>query len=336
MANQLENLGYNNAWKSLFQAHASRGLEPARILAQHRGWWTCATTEKIFDAKPTGALWRSSPISHPAVGDWVVVHSRNARIQKVLPRQTAFVRQAAGKRTKLQVICTNVDTVLVVTSVDQDFNLRRLERYLTAVVQSGARPVVVLSKCDLIDEPHIPIAQVKSLGPTLEVIPTSVMSSDGLDALKDVMKPGETLVLVGSSGVGKSSLVNFLNGSEIQSTRDVRANDGRGRHTTTHRELFVMPSGALLIDTPGMREFTVWAEAREEDLSAFDDILAFAESCRFRNCKHEQEPDCAVRDAVQQGRLTEERLKSYIKLREELATQAALQREALLLQPNHQ
>ena len=331
MAKQLQTLGFDKHWEQLFRGVASRGMEPARVLAQHRGWWTCASAERTFDARPTGTLWRSPPACHPAVGDWVLVHSRNARIHSVLPRKTAFVRQAAGKRTKLQVICTNVDRVLVVTSADQDFNLRRLERYLTAVRQSGAEPAVILSKCDLVENPETLLRQIRSLDESLEVVGTSIVPEDGLEPLRHLLVKNETLVLVGSSGVGKSSIINALHGSQLQSTRDVRMSDRRGRHTTTHRELFIMPSGVLLIDTPGMREFTVWAEAREVDMQAFEDILELSESCRFRDCQHLKEPDCAVVQAVADGQLAEERLSGYTKLRAELAEHAALQKEALLL-----
>jgi ribosome biogenesis GTPase len=265
------------------------------------------------------------------VGDWVAVKARGARIHGVLPRSTAFVRQAAGKRTKIQVICTNVDLVLIVTSADQDFNLRRIERYLTAVRQSGAEPVVVISKSDLVSDPEAYKAQVETLDADIDVVTTSAKESDGLRDLAPFMPSGKTLVLVGSSGVGKSSLINHLHGAEIQSTKEVRETDGRGRHTTTHRELFLMPNGALMIDTPGMREFTVWAAPEYEDLAAFTDIQELAKSCRFRNCRHDQEPDCAVREAVASGALSPERLQNFKKLQEELASQAALQRKALLL-----
>jgi len=331
----LSDLGFSTQWKQLFHAHAASGTEPARILAQHRGWWTCATANNTFDAKPTGALWRADPITHPAVGDWVAVKAKTARIHSVLPRNTAFARQAAGKRTKIQVICSNVDLVLVVTSADQDFNLRRIERYLTAIRQSGAEPVIVISKCDLATDPEKLKASVETLDNTLDVVMTTAMEPDGFHELTPFMRHGETLVLVGSSGVGKSSLINHLHGAEIQSTREVRETDGRGRHTTTHRELFIMPNGALIIDTPGMREFTVWAAPQHEDIAAFSDIQLLAESCRFRNCRHLSEPSCAVQDAVAQGELSNERLQNFIKLQDELASQAALQRDALLLNQRH-
>jgi ribosome biogenesis GTPase len=244
-----------------------------------------------------------------AVGDWVLIGSGDA-VEVVLPRRTVLLRKAAGERAEPQPIAANVDRVLVVTSCDADFNVRRLERYLVAISASGAEARIVLTKADVVDDPTPFVTPSSELAPTLL---TSAKSGLGLDELRALVGArGTTSAFVGSSGVGKSALVNILLGSEVQREGAVRAYDGRGRHTTTKRTLFFVPGGGLVIDTPGMREFQPW-EAPPDD--AFEDVLSFAASCRFRDCSHEREPGCAVRAAVASGELPEARYHSWKKLR---------------------
>lgn len=275
------------------------------------------------------------PQELPAVGDWVVVRNDPGALKTVMavyPRRTCFVRQAAGQVIDEQVIATNVDTVFVVTSMNEEFEPRRLERYLVAVRAAGARPVIVLNKRDLADDPDRYLARAEAVADGADVLSISALRSDarGLDTLSAWLGRGETVVFVGSSGVGKSTLVNRLMGAEVQPTRAIREDDARGRHTTTTRQLLVLPHpdqpGALgvLIDTPGMREFQLWAQ-EDDAVDAFDDVEALNISCQFRDCAHRGEPGCAVQAALDAGDLSPERLASWHKLREELELQKARQ-----------
>jgi ribosome biogenesis GTPase len=261
------------------------------------------------------------PEERPAVGDWVALRSREGPgrtlVHAVLPRRTAFVRRAAGDQTVQQVLAANVDTVFLVMGLDRDYNPRRIERALVLAWESGAEPVIVLNKTDLSDEVEACRAEVEAAAPGVPVVALSAKRSEGLGDLGPWLRRGRTVALLGSSGVGKSTIVNRLLGEERQRTREVRESDQRGRHTTTHRELLALPGGGLLIDTPGLREIQLWAT--EEGLAAaFDDVETFAAGCRFRDCAHEAEPGCAVRAAVAEGRLLPERLASFHKLRAEL------------------
>jgi len=245
-----------------------------------------------------------------------------AIVEAVLPRRTAFVRRVAGRRPDGQVIAANIDTVFVMTGLDHDFNLRRVERYLAAVWESGATPVVLLNKTDLCDDVEAKMNAVRSVSIGVDVHTISALKDDVVGGLAAYFRAGETLGFVGSSGVGKSTLLNRLLGREAQATAVVREHDSRGRHTTTHRELFVLPTGALVIDTPGMREFTL-ADAGEGLGAAFADIEELAAQCRFTDCAHREEPGCAVRDAVSRGEIAGERLAAYEKLLKELRYEAS-------------
>jgi ribosome biogenesis GTPase len=238
-------------------------------------------------------------------------------IHAVLPRRTAFARKVAGDETIAQVVAANVDTAIVVTALPDDVNPRRLERYLAMAWESGAMPVVVLTKVDLAEDPAASIATVRIVAPGVDVIALSSMTGDGVDLLERLLQPGRTAVLLGPSGAGKSTLVNRLLGAERLRTSSVRE-DGKGRHTTTHRELVRLRGGALLIDTPGMRELQLW-DADAGLGAAFADIYALAARCRFRDCQHDTEPGCAVTRAVDAGRLPADRLESLRQLQRELA-----------------
>ena len=315
----LEELG----WSALFAAHvteADAALRPARVASvysAHADVWLGGTSVPRM-AQLRGRALRDAPEGGVAVGDWALVASasegsEDVVIERILPRRSAFVRQAAGERSEPQAIAANVDRVLIVTSAEGDFNARRLERYLVAIASSGAQAVIVLAKADLAHDMSEVLAAASKLAP---VVSTSARTGIGLDALRALISRGTTAAMVGSSGVGKSALVNALLGRSAQHEGAVRAYDKRGRHTTTKRSLFALPDGGLLVDTPGMRELKPWqAGAGDDDLEgAFNDIAQLAASCKYSDCRHVAEPGCAIRAAVAEGTLDAERAASWEKL----------------------
>ena len=301
-------------WTEELAALARKGMRPARVSSVY-----AARVDVWTAAGPMMVSLRSKALRENeggvAVGDWAVLHPEENVVEAILPRRTAFLRQAAGERSEPQVIAANVDRVFVVTSADADFNVRRVERYLVAIAAGGAEGQIVLTKADIATDLDAVLAEASRLA---ETFATSARSGVGLDTLTSRIPRGTTAALVGSSGVGKSALVNRLLGREAQLEGSVRAYDGRGRHTTTRRELFALASGGLLIDTPGMRELKPWlpggANAFED---AFEDVAKIAATCRYRDCLHEGEPDCGIREAVVRGELAEERLAAWKSLRAE-------------------
>jgi ribosome biogenesis GTPase len=312
----LERFGWNTEWEERFAPLHADGLEPGRVVVQQRGLLTVATAAGERGAEVGGRLHRDAgPGGLPVAGDWVAL--RGGRIEAVVERRTSFVRRAPDQETLAQVVAANVDVALVVAALPDAVNLRRLERYVTTAWDSGATPVVVLTKVDLAADPAEELLAAESAAPGVDVIATSAVSGEGLDELRAALVPSRTGALLGVSGAGKSSLLNRLLGEERVATAEIRA-DGRGRHTTTHRELVPLPGGGIVLDTPGMRELGLWADDTSLD-ATFDDVSSLAAGCRFGDCAHETEPGCAVLAAVEDGSLAPERLAAYRKLGRELA-----------------
>jgi ribosome biogenesis GTPase len=324
---KLEALGLAPAHTAALQALTSPALRPARVSAVHARQYRLLTGDGEIAAAVSGHFRDAalSPADFPTVGDWVTFTETSPGegvIHDLLPRTSCLTRKAAGRRSDLQPLAANVDRVLIVMGLDGDYKLRRLERALVMVQQSGASAVVVLNKSDLdADVAARRHAETVAIAGEVPVVAVSALQGEGLDGLDVYLQPAQTLVLLGSSGAGKSTLVNRLLSSARQTTGPVREHDDRGRHTTTTRELVVLPSGALLIDTPGIREIQLTASPHALD-AAFDEVAAAARSCRFRDCRHEQEPGCAVRAAVDAGQIAPDRVASLRKLERELAHQA--------------
>jgi ribosome biogenesis GTPase / thiamine phosphate phosphatase len=325
-------LGWDASFAAAFAPFADE-LMPARVVAEHRNRYVLAgAAAGDVPAVPAGRLRHEVRAREelPAVGDWVAASHVGtsadlASIHAVLPRRGAFIRKVAGDETAAQVVAANVDIAFVVTALPADVNPRRLERYLALAWESGALPVIVLTKTDLSNDVTEQISSARLLAPAVDVIALSSMTGAGIGALEALLQRGRTAVLLGPSGAGKSTLVNRLLGADRLRVAEVRE-DGKGRHTTTHRELFRLAGGALLIDTPGMRELQLW-DADVGLGAAFSDIYELSFECRFRNCRHETEPGCAVRAAAEAGRLPAERLEHWRQLERELAHLARRQDE---------
>lgn len=321
----LEQYGWDERVARLFAEHAPAGTEPARVLVEHRGRYELMTRDGERDAAVAGRLRFAAHGSEdfPAVGDWVAFSSRDdgtAVVQALLPRGSQFVRPGRGD-SGAQVVAANVDVVLLVSGLDHDFNLRRIERYVTLAWASGAAPVIVLNKADVCDDVDGRVADVAGVAPGVPIRVLSALEGKGLDSLEPLLEHGRTVALIGSSGVGKSTLVNALLGWQRQDTGAVRQDDQRGRHTTTVRELVLMDSGALLIDSPGMRSVGM-SDVTEGLDDAFSDVGSFALKCRFSNCGHDGEPGCAVEAAITEGLLPRSRLESQRNLEREAAAYA--------------
>jgi len=324
--------GWNERFGAAWSQLDAGQLHPGRVVLERRGRYLLACEDGEVPAATGGRLRHEAAGRHelPVIGDWVAFRTRHdqqpvARIHAVLPRRTQLSRKVAGARAREQVLAANVDTVFLVMALDGDFNPRRMERLVTMAWESGAEPVVVLTKSDLTPDPASRRDETSAVCPGVAVEVISAARDEGLDAVRALLEPGRTIVLVGSSGAGKSTLVNHLFGSEIMRTGAVRDGDARGRHTTSHRQLVRLADGTLLIDSPGLREIQLWSAATGLD-ETFEDILQLARSCRFRDCGHLQEPGCGVRAAVRGGELEAQRLDSFLSLARE--TDALAQRRS--------
>jgi ribosome biogenesis GTPase / thiamine phosphate phosphatase len=330
--------GFDTGWHAAFAPFAARSLVPARITQQHREHVDVVAEDGEKPAELPGRLFHgaTSIADVPVVGDFVALQLSTAGppvVEAVLPRRTSLLRRNAGRERQIrfrgsdvEAIVANVDLVLVLTSLNSDFSPRRIERFLAQIWEGGAQPVVVLTKADLNPEADARVAATVAVAPGAPVHAVSAVTGDGLDALRTYLAPGRTVALVGSSGVGKSTLLNAVAGTDLQLVRAIREHDDTGVHTTTSRRMFLLPDGACVVDTPGIRELGLHdAEAGVE--AAFSDVASLAGSCRFRDCAHAAEPGCAVRAAVESGALAEDRLESYRQLRREIAFTAAKERK---------
>lgn len=320
-AGWLAALGWSDHVTAGFAPHAAAGLAPGRVVAEDRGSYVVQTADGEQRARVSGRFRFAAgddPAAYPAVGDWVALERRpdSASLHAVVPRRTSLVRHAAGRRTMAQVVAANVDVVFVVTSVNRDLNLRRLERYLAVAWESGAEPVVVLSKADLADDPEADRARIAPIAAGVAVLAVSAVAGAGMTGLRDRIRPGTTVVFVGSSGVGKTTLLNALAGRALATVSGIREDDARGRHTTTRRQLHRLPDGGLVVDTPGLRALAPWQPGDGLERS-FADVEALAASCRFPDCRHAGEPGCAVQAAIAGGVLDPARLAGWGKLERE-------------------
>jgi ribosome biogenesis GTPase len=318
----LKTLGWRAHFEQAFAAYQDQGVEAARVALEYQGMYRVFTAGDEMLAEVSGKVryQATNRAAFPAVGDWVVIqrvpNEKKAVIHAVLPRASKFSRKAPGETNEEQIVATNIDTIFLVQGLDNNYNLRRIERYLLMAFESGARPVIILSKADLCDELDARLLEVEQVAIGTPVHAISAKSGTGLEPLNQYLSAGVTVAFLGSSGVGKSTLINRLLGNERQKTQDVRAEDSKGRHTTVHRELIVLPSGGLLIDTPGMRELQLW-DVDESLADTFADVETFARDCYFTDCQHNSEPDCAVKAAIADGMLKAERLESFKKMKRE-------------------
>lgn len=329
----LEDLGWDAARDAEFQPLAQSGMIPGRVAVEDKHAFKVVTREGELEAALPGKIIRGPACHHPKVGDWIAAKRLPGEpkllIHSLLTRRSKLVRKQSGREVEEQVLATNIDRVFAVQPLDERFNPRLLERHLVMAMEGGAQPVVVLNKADLCDNLERCKEAARQVAPQAELFVVSAKTRLGVRALRDSIRPGQTSVFLGASGVGKSSLVNRLYGESIQPTLEVRASDHKGRHTTSWRELILLPGGGLVIDTPGLREFHLWTSEEGLEL-AFPDIAEIALGCHFRDCSHDAESRCAVKEAVAQGRLDRGRFQSFLKLKSEAK---AVRRDARSFKP---
>ena len=322
----LDKLGWNSLREEQFAPHRARSLVPARVAVEDKHYYRVWTADGELIAQITGKLVHEARGNHsrlPKVGDWVAVKilpdEEKAAIHAVLPRATQITRKNSGRDTAAQVLATNIETIFLVHAADISFNAARLERMLVMAHDSGARPVVVLNKIDLCEDLDAMLAGVRRIAAEAPVFPVCAITGRGLKKLAAEIKPGDTVAFIGTSGVGKSSLINRLAGDELMPTLEVREQDAKGRHTTTWREMIFLPKGGVVIDTPGMREFHLWDLTGPGTRETFPEFETLALRCHFRDCTHTQEKDCAVLAELNAGNIPRDRYESFVKLQRELA-----------------
>lgn len=324
----LKDYGWNNTheanWVEINENFNKRNCIPGRVTLEHKRMYRVITEEGEWLSVCSGSFEHAAldRRDFPSVGDWIAVEKMPGEdrgiIHAVLPRTSLFSRKVAGLAITEQIIAVNIDIVFLVMSMNEDFNARRLERYLVAAYDSGANPIVVLTKKDTCDNPSYYIEEAQNIALGTDVFAVSNVTEEGISELTSLLTGGKTAALLGSSGVGKSSLINVICGENMMAVQDIREDDKKGRHTTTHRELIKIPTGGVLIDTPGMREFQLWENNDSLD-SSFKDVEELSNACKFNDCQHNHEPGCAVQEALDTGSLTADRYENYLKLKKELA-----------------
>jgi ribosome biogenesis GTPase len=330
----LQELGWHPYFEAFFEPYKTQGFIPARVAIHYRDKYMLYGEGEEFQGQVSGKFEYNAKglQEYPAVGDWVAVKppvgGGMAIIHAILDRRSMFARKSAGTRTTQQIVAANADVVFLVSGLDDEINLRRMERYLTVAYESNAKPVILLNKIDLFpDYPEI-VQEVEAIAPGVDIVPICAKTGEGIEKVSTYLTTGVTGALLGSSGVGKTTIVNDLLGESRYRTQEVREADSHGRHTTTHRELVLLPKGGLLIDTPGMREIQLWGDAESLNAS-FSDIAELGVDCKFRDCRHDAEPGCAVNAALEEGTLDAGRYESYQKLQKELAYLARRQDDSL-------
>lgn len=323
----LKKLGYNSFFEAYFNEYASEGQIPGRIAIQNLSNFTVYTELGELLGEVSGKFrfetenGKADVNGYPAVGDWVLLrpfpNESKAIIDKILPRKNKFSRKEAGEKTIEQIVAANIDIVFIVNALNHDFNLRRLERYLTTVMDNEIQPVIILSKADLAHDLNAKIEQVREVVGVIPIQAISVKEGFGLEELEQYFVNNNTVAVLGSSGVGKSTLINTLAGEEKFFVQEVSDFSNKGKHTTTHREMIILANGGLIIDTPGMRELQLW-DGGEGVAETFDDLEELSLQCKFTDCLHADEPGCAIRAAINKGEIDETRLKSYLKLMREV------------------
>lgn len=320
----MENQGWNQQFEDYFEQYKSMGYVPARVWRVDRGIFHVIHEQGQCVVKVTGKFQYDAQgkFDFPSVGDWVAleVETENlpGRIHGLLPRKTSLSRKLPNDQNQEQTLAANVDTAFIVCGLDHEFNIRRIERYLTVCYNGGPTPVIVLNKMDLCSDLDDKVAQLKEIAPGVAICPISVTQQTGLDAIENFLIPNHTIALFGSSGVGKSSLINYLADEEKMLVKEVRASDSHGRHTTRHREMIQLKRGCNLIDMPGIRELGMWTDEDDGMQVSFEDIETIAQGCKFSDCQHSREPGCAIKAAIESGELDEARFGNYLKMLDEV------------------